>query len=49
MKQTYRGWRKCIRNDTNDKTIEVEIEIEGWSMQWPESLLYLIRKLELDK
>ncbi len=53
MKKAYWGWYKYIRNDINNKSVgieaEVEIEIEGWDMQWPESLLYLIRELKLDK
>ncbi len=51
MNEVYQGWYKYIGDDANNKTmgIEVEIEIGGWDIQWPEGLLYLIRELELDK
>ena len=53
MNQRYQGWYKCIGDNISDKAIKVEVEIEieigGWGTQWPKNLLYLIRKLELDK
>ncbi len=36
-------------NEAVDIEAEIEIEIRGWDTQRPEGLLYLIRKLELDK
>ena len=47
------SWIKCIGDDINNKIVkieaEIEIEIESWDTQQPESLLHLIRKRELDK
>ncbi len=28
---------------------EIEVDVRGWNTQWPESLITLDRKLELDK
>ncbi len=42
MKEAYWGWYKLQGG-------KVEIEMKNWGMQKPESLMYLIRKLELDK
>ncbi len=49
MKEAYQEWYKHIRDNTNNEAIELEIEIRGWGTQWLESLLHLIRELELDK
>ncbi len=53
MNEAYWGWYKCIGDNTGDKVIgievEVEIEIGGWVTQRLEGLLHLIRELELDK
>ena len=47
------SWMRHIGNDVNDETVGVEVEIGikigVWSTQRSESLLHLIRKLELDK
>ena len=52
-KQDLKSWMMYIWNNINDKAIEVEvgvkIKIVNWDMQCFESLLYLIRKLELNK
>ena len=44
---------KYIGDDTNDKIIEVEAEVDikigSWGMQWFKGLLHLIRELKLDK
>ncbi len=44
---------RCIRDNTSDKAIGIEAEFEvnviGWGTQRLESLLHLIKKLELDK
>ncbi len=40
-------------DDASDKAIkieaEIEVDIEGWGMQWPKDLIALDRELELDK
>lgn len=40
---------RCIGDNTNNKTIEVEIEIRIEGTQQPENLLNLSTEVELDK
>lgn len=39
----------CIKNNINNKAIKVKIENKNQSMQEPEGLKYLIKKLKFDK
>ena len=41
--------KKHIRDNINNKIIEMKIEMRVSDMQQPNGLLYLIRELELDK
>ncbi len=53
IKETYWRWYEYIKDDTIDEVIrvktKVEIEIESWSIQQSEELLYPIRELKLNK
>ncbi len=46
-------WYKCIRYNASDKDIGIEVEVEvdigGWGMQWPEGFIVPDRELELNK
>lgn len=41
-------WKRNIRKDTNNKSIDIKIETKDWDIQGPKSLRYLIKKIELD-
>ncbi len=44
---------QMYQDDASDKAVGIEVEVEvdigGWDMQWPEGLIAPDRKLELDK
>ena len=51
--EAYWGRYKYIRDDASDKAIgieaEFEVDVRGWGMQWPKSLIASDKELELNK